>query len=302
MDISAIIPAMGNEASSSLNDDFSGQTQSGDTIFSKPLADRTFFRTPTNGLVMVSFIFDPKKSYAEDSQMASVTSDWMADMRDGLMRLLLDEKDLVPKTKTLEETIWDQMTSVLPKETLAKNLFANKEVFDQYTTLLKANVTKVYNEEKIFTDKLRTEAFNFSFEIAIDAYPQALAGGKEEKRTDKTGVLTFNIVGIPDGKMPSVDGTPKEDENTEATHKGKKRKVENSKPNKDKKAKTSDAQKVLLELGVKDFHDKATKDNLKKFPHSASQFFDNLNRWFSSLVSRKATKLEKDRQRSHLYH
>jgi hypothetical protein len=81
----------------------------------------------------------------------------------------------VPKIKTLEETIWDQMTSLLPKETIAKNLFSDKAVFEQYTTLLKTNVTKVFNEEKIFTDKLSTNSFCFSFEIAIDAYPQVLA-------------------------------------------------------------------------------------------------------------------------------
>lgn len=311
MDISAILPVMGNDNSSSLNDDFSGQTPSGDNIFAKPLAARTFFRTNEGGLVMVSFLFDPKKPYGEDFQMASVTSDWMADLRDALTKVLVDEKDQVPKTKTLEETIWDQMTSLLPKETLAKNLFSDKSVFDSYTTLLKANVTKVYNEEKAFTEKLRTEKFSFSFEIAIDAYPQAL-GGKNEKRNEKTGVLTFNIVGIPDGVMPmpepkeAKEGDDKKDDKKGKTDKtkSKKRKMadEGDEDLEAKKPKASEGEKLLEELSLTAFYQNAIKEQHKKFPVSATQFFDSINRWFSSVVSRKSAKLEKDRNRNPLYH
>jgi len=302
MDISAILPVnMGNDNSSTLNDDFSGQTPAGDNIFAKPLADRTFFRTPTGGLVMASFLFDPKKSYGEDHQMASVMSDWLGDLRDALTKILVDEKDLVPKTKSLEETIWDQMTALLPKETLAKNLFAEKATFDAYTSLLKANVTKVYTEEKSLTEKLRTEKFCFSFEIAIDGYPQALNGGKkEEKRTDRMGVLTFNIMGLPDGVIPMPAGAPKKAVKEEDNRKTKKRKAPDSDDKKEPKA--SDADKLLIDLGLKEHYDGATKNSLKKFPHSASQFFDAVNRWFSGVVSRKAAKLEKDKSRNPLYH
>ena len=68
---------MGNDNSSSLNDDFSAQTPAGDNIFSKPLGARTFFRTESNGVVCAAFYFDPKKKFGEDHFMASVTSDWM---------------------------------------------------------------------------------------------------------------------------------------------------------------------------------------------------------------------------------
>lgn len=299
MDISAILPVnMGNEASSSLNDDFSAQTPAGDSIFNKPMGARTFFRTPTGGLVCVNFIFDPKKPYGEDYNMASVTQDWMADLRDALTKQLVDEKDQVPKIKTLEETIWDQMTSLLPKETLAKNLFSDKAQFEAYTSLLKANVTKVFNEETALTEKMRTEKYSFSFEIAIDAYPQAL-GGNNEKRAERTGVLTFNISGIPDGKIPM----PEVSEDNENNRKSKKRKTQESEStsNSSKKVKTSDAQKLINDLALNDAYDSATVEQHKNFPHSASQFFEMVNRWFSSVVSLRATKLEKDRNRNPLY-
>lgn len=309
MDISAILPVnMGNE-SSSLNDDFSAQTPAGDNIFSKPLGARTFFRTPTNGLVCTSFIFDPKQKYDDDHFMASVTSDWMHDLRDALTKQLLDPEDIAPKTKSLEETVWDQMTSLLPKETLAKNLFSKKETFETYTTLLKKSVTLNYKEEKALLKALQEKAFSFSFEIAIDAYPQELGGSNEKKTGEQSGVLTFHIEGIPDGKLPAA--APKE---PVTNRKGKKRKIEEGdeadgtasttgeEGTKNKKVKTADAEKLLKQLGLTSFYENATVESQKKLPLSATQFFEMVNRWFSSVVSRRASKLEKDRNRNPLYH
>lgn len=307
MDISAILPVnMGNDTSSSLNDDFSAQTASGDNIFSKPLGARTFFRTPTNGLVLASFVFDPKKSYGEDHNIASVTSDWMQDLRQAMITQLLKPEDVVPKTKNLEETVWDQLTSLLPKETLAKNLFSDKETFDNYRTLLTSIVTKSFNEEKILTEKMQTEAFKFSFEIAIDAYPQELGGNNEKKTSgDKTGVLTFHIAGIPDGKMPVKPPKEDKEESDKEDKKSKKRKMDDSSKDgekKKKKEKATDAQKLIEDLALTAYFKDATVENQKKFPHTATQFFECVNRWFSATVARRAAKLEKDRNRNPLYH
>lgn len=301
---------MGND-SSSLNDDFSAQTPAGDNIFSKPLGARTFFRTPSNGLVLASFLFDPKQKFGEDHFMASVTSDWMHDLREALTKELLDAAQIAPKTKNLEETIWDQMTSLLPKETLAKNLFANKETFETYTKMLKESVTKNFREEEAFTQALRDKAFSFSFEIAIDAYPSELGGsGEKRAKGDQCGVLTFHIEGIPDGKIPEtkkeeeVDKAKEED--TTSNRKSKKRKTEDgattAKESTKKAKKDTDAQKLLKELALAELFKNAHVESTKKFPHTATQFFEMVNRWFSSTVSRRATKLEKDRNRNPLYH
>merc|ERR1712166_150139 len=58
---------------------------------------------------------------------------------------------------------------------------------------------------------------------------------------------------------------------------------------KDKK----DAEKLLTELQLTEFHKDATVSKDKEFPLTASQFFEATNRWFSSVVSRRAAKLEK---------
>jgi len=311
MDISAILPVnMGQEASSSLNDDFSAQTPAGENIFDKPLGARTFFRTESNGLVCASFMFDPKKTFGEDHIMASVTSDWMHDLREALTTLLLDPKDVAPKTKTLEETIWDQMTSLLPKETIAKNLFADKAQFELYTSMLKTSVTKNFVEEQALTAALTTKAFSFSFEVAIDAYPQELGGNNEKKIGEKMGVLTFHIEGIPDGVIPLPVPTPEEEEAT-SNRKAKKRKMEDAKDlktqetkgeKKEKKVKLSDADTLLKKLALDQFFANATVESTKKFPHTATQFFEMVNRWFSSVVHTRSSKLEKDRNRNPLYH
>ena len=124
------------------------------------------------------------------------------DMREALTKQLLDPADVAPKTKTLEETIWDQMTSLLPKETLAKNLFSDKALFEKYTALIKESVTKNFREEEALLEAMSTKAFSFSFEVAIDAYPQELGGNNEKRTGEQTGVLTFHFEGIPDGTIP----------------------------------------------------------------------------------------------------
>lgn len=298
MDISAILPVnMGNDSSRCLNDDFSQQTSAGDNIFTKPLGARTFFRTESNGLVCAAFYFDPKKKYGEDHFMASVTNDWMSDMREALTKTLLDPKDIAPKTKTLEETIWDQMTSLLPKETLAKNLFSDKKLFEKYTTLLKESVTKNFREEEALQQALQTKKFSFSFEVAIDAYPSELGGNNEKKTGEQTGVLTFHLEGIPDGVIPKEEKKVVEKEEADGNNrKAKKRKTD------DDSAKESDAEKLLRELALTELMKNAEVQTTKNFPHTATQFFEMVNRWFSSVVSRRATKLEKANNRNPLYH
>lgn len=308
MDISAILPVnMGNETSS-LNDDFSGQTAAGDNIFSKPMGAKTYFRTTSGGLVVVSFMFDPKKPYGDDHNMASVTSDWLSDMRDSITKHLLDPKHIASKLKTLEETMWDQLTSLLPKETVAKNLFADKEAFKTYTALVRSSVEKTYTEETELTKALTTKKFSFSYEIAIDAYPSAL-GGNNEKRTNgpKTGVLTFHMEGIPDGKIPEpakeVETEADKDDPNRKSKKRKKDDTEAASNGKEKKTKKSqEAKDLLKELELTECYKNAHVDQLKHFPPTAATFFDMVNRWFSSVVSRRAAKLEKSRNRNPLYH
>lgn len=297
MDISAILPVSMGDTSSSLNDDFSATTPSGDNVFQQPMAAKTLYKTPNGGVVLIGFLFDPKQKWQDNAIMASITTDYMGEIRDGMTKMLLDAKDIAPKKKTLDETLWETFTSTIPKETLAKNVFSEKDTLSMYMDMVKKTVTVTYNEEEKLTEALKTQKYSFSYEIAIDAYPQELGSGgaKDQKPPQKMGVLTFHVEGRPDGVLPE----PVFDEE-DGEKKSKKRKLDNdsSKAKDHKKAKD----KALNELGLKDLFSGASVTSEKKFPLTATQFFEGFNRWFSSVVSRKAAKLEKQRNRNPLYH
>lgn len=281
-----------SSTSGSLNDDFCATTPAGDNVFTKIMGSRTVFETPNKGAVVASFIFDPKQKFSDSHIMASVVTDYMAELRDGLTRHLLDSKDIVPKPKTLEETIWEQLTSSLPKDTLTKHLFSDKPTFDTYRDLLTTNVTKNFNEEELLTKAMREKAYRFAFEIAIDAYPGEIGKGDTKPNGPKCGVLTFYLEGVPDGNVPQVK---EEKDEEEENPKAKKRKADND-------SKKSDKEQLLADLALSEFGASATVETSKKFPPTAALFFESLGRWFSSVVTRKSAKLEKDKNRNHLYH
>lgn len=281
-----------SSTSGSLNDDFCATTPAGDNVFTKIMGSRTVFETPNKGAVVASFIFDPKQKFSDNHIMASVVTDYMAELRDGLTRHLLDPKDIVPKPKTLDETIWEQLTSSLPKDTLTKHLFSDKPTFDTYRELLVTNVTKNFNEEELLTKAMRDKPYRYAFEIAIDAYPGEIGKGDTKPNGPKCGVLTFYLEGVPDGNVPQVkEEKDEEDENP----KSKKRKA-------DSENKKSEKEQLLADLALSAFGAEATVESSKKFPPTASLFFESLGRWFSSVVTRKSAKLEKDKNRNHLYH
>lgn len=294
MDISSIVN-MGSSSSTSgsLNDDFCATTPAGDSVFTKIMGSRTVFETPGKGAVVASFIFDPKQKYSDNHIMASVVTDYMAELRDALTRHLLDPKDIAPKPKTLEETIWEQLTSALPKDTLNKNLFSDKPTFEAYKELLTTNVTKSFNEEELLTKAMREKAYHFAFEIAIDAYPGEMGAKENKPNGPKCGVLTFYLEGIPDGNVPQVKDEKEEEEEPAKT---KKRKTDGD------GSKKSEKDQMLADLALAEFVGRATVETSKKFPPTATMFFESMGRWFSSVVTRKSAKLEKDKNRSHLYH
>lgn len=290
---------MGQSDSRSLNDDFAATTPSGDSVFSKPLGDKCIWKT-SNGTVSVSFFFDPKQKFGRHNILASVSNDYMSDIRDQITKMLLDPKDIAPKTKTFEETYWDTITSTLPKETLAKNIFSKPEKLEEYTALLTKNVKASFNEEELMTKALKERAFNFAYEMAIDAYPQQLRG-KKPAPGEKLGVLTIHIQGI-------VGGDTATDEKEESSEGGdsnqttvKKRKLDNGASSPAREKEISERAKIIKELGIKDGLATARVHNIKEFPLTATQFFEAVGRWFASTVSTSASKLEKARNRNPIY-
>merc|ERR1712137_520488 len=184
-----------SSSTSSLNEEFSATTPNGDKVFTKPIGDKTVFCTEAGGHVTVAIIFDPDEPFTSQDTMASISTDYMTELREGFTQYALSAKDIAPKTKSLEETIWDQVTSLLPKETLAKNVFSKQEQLDDYMQLIKRVTTANYNEEQKLTEFLKTKSFSYSFRIAVDSYPDDNKQAKKQKN-DKTGVLTFHLEGV----------------------------------------------------------------------------------------------------------
>mmetsp|Transcript_47511 Transcript_47511/g.93442 ORF Transcript_47511/g.93442 Transcript_47511/m.93442 type:complete len:319 (+) Transcript_47511:60-1016(+) len=318
MELSAILPiaGMGGEQSRCLNDDFAAQTPSGDTVFNKPVADTTVFTTPT-GTIIASYLFDPTQEFGNRNVLASISTDFMSDLRDSLTKYLLDAKDIAPKEKTYEETLWENIISSVPKEALAKHVFSDAKQLKEYTELVTKSVQASYTEEVAMTSALKEKKFSFAFEVAIDHYPS-----KDIAKTEKQGVLTFHLCAQgAESSAAATTSTAKQDkgpgksaskaakaEKKEDTASGdgqesksKKRKhtaIEVSRAKRGKEAR----EELLKELGLSEVYaSTACTVSEKKFPVTATQFFDSLGRWFSASVSNRAAKLEKQRANA-MYH
>ena len=68
-----------------------------------------------------------------------MSNDYLSEFREQLTNHLLDASDIAPKQKSLEESYWDTITTTLPKETLAKNIFNDEAKLKTYMGLLKAS-------------------------------------------------------------------------------------------------------------------------------------------------------------------
>lgn len=292
---------MGAESSRSLNDDFAAVTPAGDSVFAKITGEKCTWKTATGG-VSVSFVFDPKRKFSRDAVLASVSVDYLAEFREQLTRHLLDEKDIAPKQKTMEESYWDTVTSTLPKETLAKNVFNDASKLKEYMDLLRNNVTSSYREETKMREALTTKPYTFCYEIAIDSYPQQMGGrGKKSGgKGEKTGLLTIIIQGVPNGdeEKKAADAATTAVVVSEAPT--KKRKLSS---NDNGKKEETEKEKLIGDLGIKAaMAGPATHTySNKEFPLTATLFFEALGRWFASTVGAAASKLEKDRNRNPIY-
>lgn len=318
MEISGILPVqMGGESSRSLNDDFAATTPSGDSVFGKPLGAKCTWKTAAGGCISVSFMFDPKQKYSRSHGFASTITDCFGEFREQITKHLLDEKDIAPKTKTLEETIWETITSTLPKETLAKNVFNQPDKLKEYMDILKASTTATFNEETLLTEKLQNSKYSFGYQVAIDAYPQQIRG-KKLPPGEKVGVLTLHIQGMLAGTeeceaalagKSSKKATSASANSTQVEKSKLKREASGDAPQQTKKRKMnsdgedelSNKEQLLQDLGLTQELAGCVIISDKEYPLTATQFFEAMGRWFSTTVSNLASKLEKDRNRNPLY-
>jgi len=191
MDLSALV--QGSHQSGSLNDDLAQLTPAGENVFKKAFGDKTCFKSPL-GSISVTFLFDPDMPFDSNAVLASITTDYMAEMKYQLTKFLIGEKEMAPRTPSLEEVIWTSIKKNLPPQAFSKNLLSDKKEFNAYLNIIKTQVEASYKEESKLTQAMTSRSWKFVFRIAIDAYPQKLTHKSEYKLQPgqkKNGVLVF---------------------------------------------------------------------------------------------------------------
>jgi len=190
MDLSSLV--QGSHQSGGLNEDLAQLTPAGENVFKKAFGDKTSFKSPV-GYVTVTFLFDPDMPFDSNAVLASITTDYMAEMKYQLTKFLIGEKEMAPRTPSLEEVTWTSLKKNLPPQAFSKNLLADKKEFNDYLNIIKTQVEASYKEESKLTQAMTSRSWKFVFRIAIDAYPQKLPHKTEHKIKpgEKNGVLVF---------------------------------------------------------------------------------------------------------------
>jgi len=318
MDLSALV--QGATSSGGLNDELAQQTPAGENVFKKAFGDRTSFKTQ-HGTLTVTFLFDPDLPFDSSAVLASITTDYMAEMKYQLTKLLVGEKDMAPRIPSLEEVVWTSFKKNLPPQAFSKDLLSDKKELTSYLSIIRSSVEASYKEESKLTGAMVSQPYHFVFRIAIDAYPQKLPHSEHTKMQpgQKNGVLVFIIENkVTDKKetSPSSDDKQKEteagkekdktgagDEKSKAEQEGeegtKKRKKAKGKDRRSQKESTEELLRTLL-LKPEDL-DKGHVVSQKEFPETATDFFDQIGAWYSSVVASKQQQLDQQASKPHMY-
>ena len=337
MELSALLG--GGDGAPDLGDALSSRTSKGDLVFSKPFGDATKWRTET-GFVTATVVFDPFLPWSRENLLCSTTPNYIQNIRRRLGEHLVAD-DMVPQGETLEQLRWASIASALPNKTLDEYLQEKDPASEKgekrladYIRLLMKNVDAQYKEDTSLHTALSEKAFDFTYHLAVDMYPQdkdnKVATSSDATSRDKRGVLVFNIQGevdIPlksgkakvgvDALDPSEEPQPAKAVKAAKVAKGKKAKtaapVSEDDGSKDEAGKhplrkhhsavSKKYQKELEQLLDRLDLDEARLDAshcewIKKFPKTADKFFDQLSSWFDALLQRKQAQLERDGEAS----
>lgn len=323
LDLSAL---MGGDANSrcgvSLNDEFSVQMPSGENVFGHPFGDQTTFNSP-GGSVTVSYIFNPRKRWTSKAILASSTTDYMNEIRERMCKMLLQKEDIAPRQASNKEKQWRSILRNLPNETLTKHIFSDKDKLDDFISILRQTSEAETKEDKLLTEALKKQEFQFSFEIALDAFPavdQNKHGREKATRPSQSGTITFYF----EGSRKIIEEKEKEKEKdldkimTDNIDPAKtqikqskscpsspasdmrtlKKKPETTKERKEKET----LKKLKTKFGLnKPEWENARMEVEKKIPLTASLFFDSVSSWFNCSIQTRSRTLQDQKDRSHLY-
>jgi len=303
MDLASLVSQ--STGSSGLNEDLAQRNPAGENVFKKPFGDRTRFKTPSGGTVDVTFLFDPDLPFDSSFVLASITTDYTAEMKYQLTKHLVGEKEMAPRAPSIDEVLWASLKKNLPAEAFAKNLLSDKKELAAYLALIKTQVEASYSEEQKLTKAMVSKPFKFIFRIAVDAYPQKMAHATDHKTKpgQKRGVLIFLLEGklkeIKDSPTTAVGDVDKE-KTKETLGGGEERKRKRKRVKEERMPK--EAMEELLTT-LKMIPQDLEKGHIvweKEFPETATEFFDQVAAWFSSVVASNQ-QLDQHSLKPHMY-
>lgn len=195
-----ILGNMGGGEGDTLNKELSAQSE-GANLFTTPFGDKTIFRTKNGREVVMMFTFDPDMPYNSSYQMASITGDYMASIRRGMTKLLLDQD---AKRPTKQETVWTHLKSQLSSSAFTEMLKQDSKRLHQYVDMLTSEAESDFEEEQKLTEAMMKQDYNYRFDIAIDAYPvKVKSGSNRGVPPGRKGVLSFFIQSF-DSQVPAA--------------------------------------------------------------------------------------------------
>jgi len=320
LDLSALMGGSSGHCGGNLNDEFSVSMPTGENVFTKAFGDRTTFKTP-NGSVTVSMVFNPTQRWTGTAILASATTDYMNEIREKMCDMLLKNKDLAPRQASLKEKQWRTILQTLPNETLSKHVFSDKAKLNEYINILNQTNEAQNKEDKLLTEALKIQDYNFSFEIALDAFPTPDRNKHAREKsviTLKTGTVTFYFEGVTNKETKKIPGdldkmmtdniSPmktqvKQSQSCPSSPSNEvralvKRKIVTNKERTEKE----ELNKLRESLGLnKPEWTNAKTVVEKKFPLSASLFFDAVSAWFTCTLHTRSRNLQDKKDRNHIY-
>ncbi|KNC54997.1 uncharacterized protein AMSG_10245 [Thecamonas trahens ATCC 50062] len=285
-----------NPQSMDLNDAFAATTDTNRPIFTKVFGDTTTWQTKV-GTITFSFVFDPKANYEKSAIMASAWSDPVEEFKKELQRHLLSDEDFAPMASE-QEVVWEYIKANVPAELLVKHVAS----IDEYMTMLEARAKKEYHELVAFTDALKTRAFDFAVQVAIDAYPVP----KEKRRGSGRKSPAVEENGGPRGVCILHVQHELRDESEAASRGGPSAMTlappsaaagdETSSPRLRERSLSNASQEsadfastnlgASLELG-----DAVALRTAKKFPRDAADFFAQVEAWLQATIKKRTQEL-----------
>jgi len=304
MDLSALL---GGGEQADLNEDFAARDPSGRTVFSKVFGASTAYETKDGeGRLRVSFFFDPHEIYSETATLASMNPDFFAVVREELTKHLLEPEDMVPRTPTVEELTWSVLKKNLPEK--AFHSCFTVEDLQPYIQLLRTRAEATHREERKLGVALQTKDFSFVYKIAIDAYRNKHHRAAHERR----GVLTLRVEGGSFARkaLGLVEEMDLRASQTDASTlkvpaaSDKKKKIGNGgRPRTPSQVRRDDMMELAdlmdtLKMGECFMTPDTVLQKSKEFPDTTDEFFEAIQRWFSTVVSTQA-QLVSDTSDSH---